>query len=160
MKNLDTYVDIEASISSVWAILTDFQSYGTWNPFIIQVEGACLPDTSVKIVMYIPGKGIQRYKILLTHIEEPNSLCWLGHFKLPGLIDGSHHFNLSTTPEGRTRVRQYQDFNGILVPFVWRGFIQRYLLPCFERLNQNLKARCENTPLPVVLPRQPTKLDQ
>lgn len=152
MHRLDTHVDINASLASVWQVLADLQNYGAWNPFIVRVDGVCQPGERVVVHMHIPGKGLQRYRVRLTTLDAPHTFRWLGHFKVPGLIDGDHAFELSSLPDGRVRVRQCEDFRGMLVPFVWRGFIQRHLLPCFERLNLNLAAWCERRPLPVELP--------
>lgn len=155
MKQLDTHVDIDAPLKQVWRVLTDLPNYGAWNPFICQVDGGCRQDEIVTVRMHIPGKGFQSYRVRLTLIDEPVEFRWLGHFHVRGLIDGNHVFALSELSEGTVRLRQYEDFRGILVPFVWRSYITRHLLPCFEALNQNLKAWCEGLPLPVALPLRP-----
>lgn len=153
MRRVDTFVDIDAPIETVWRVLIDISNYGAWNPFIVRAIGVCLPNELVSIRLYIPGKGFQNYRVCLTTIEVNRHFGWLGHFYFRGLIDGLHRFELTTLPNGQTRVRQYEDFNGLLVPFVWRGFILRHLQPCFEMLNFNLKAWCEGMPLPVPLSR-------
>jgi hypothetical protein len=108
------------------------------------------------VQMNIPGKGVQRYRVGLTEVTRPRVLRWLGRFHLPGLIDGDHRFELAMLADGKVRVRQDEEFRGVLVPFVWRGFLQRHLLPCFERLNENLKAHLEKQQLPHALPTQDT----
>lgn len=156
MRQLDTFVDIDAPAARVWQVLTDLPRYRDWNPFIVQIDGTCRTGERVAVQMHIPGKGFQRYKVQLTSVDAPRVFAWLGHFHVRGLIDGDHAFELSARPQGGVRLRQRENFSGLLVPFVWAGFIQRHLLPCFEALNRNLKAYCEGQPLPVALPPSPS----
>ncbi|MCV2368719.1 SRPBCC domain-containing protein [Paucibacter oligotrophus] len=154
MKQLNTQVDVNAPISQVWEALLDLSKYGEWNPFIYQVDGSCRLNEVVTVHMHISGKGFQQYRVKLTKIDEAaKAFYWLGHFHVRGLIDGDHRFELLRLPDGRTRVRQYELFRGILVPLVWNSYIVRHLLPCFEALNENLKAWCEHAPLPHALAR-------
>jgi hypothetical protein len=39
MKEIYTKIHINASPSIVWNILTDFDNYGEWNPFIKEISG-------------------------------------------------------------------------------------------------------------------------
>ena len=154
MKQLDTYIDINAPVQRVWDVLVDLPNYGAWNPFIYHVEGSCRLNEIIGVRMHIPGKGFQKYQVRLTSIENKKAFFWLGHFHVRGLIDGDHRFELSVLPNGLTRVRQCEYFRGLMVPFVWKSYLVRHLLPCFDALNINLQAWCENRPLPVALPKE------
>lgn len=35
MRTLETSIDVEAPVNRVWEILTAFESYPDWNPFIL-----------------------------------------------------------------------------------------------------------------------------
>lgn len=148
MRTLTTSIDIAAPRAKVWRALTDLDGYGAWNPFIVEAVGQTGPGAMLAIRMRIPGKGVQAYRVRVTRLVEEQSFGWLGHFHVPGLIDGDHMFELADLPDGGVRVSHNESFRGLLVPFVWRGFLQAHLLPCFERLNRNLKAHCEGRPLP------------
>ncbi len=39
MREILTNIQIDASESKVWKILTDFPKYKDWNPFIISASG-------------------------------------------------------------------------------------------------------------------------
>jgi uncharacterized protein YndB with AHSA1/START domain len=38
-KEIITEIEIDASPSQVWQVLTDFEKYPTWNPFIKKISG-------------------------------------------------------------------------------------------------------------------------
>ena len=38
MKNLRTEIIIQSTREKVWKILTDFDTYGEWNPFITEIS--------------------------------------------------------------------------------------------------------------------------
>ncbi|MBP6898873.1 MAG: SRPBCC domain-containing protein [Burkholderiaceae bacterium] len=149
VRYLETQIDIDAQPGDVWSVLVDFARYPEWNPFVLRAEGLLQEGALLDIVMRPWQQPPAPYRVRLTSIRAPHHLGWLGHFKVPGLIDGDHSFALEELPSGATRLRQDERFGGLLVPFVWRSFIQRYLALSFEALNQNLKARCEGRPLPV-----------
>lgn len=148
MKELETWIEIEAPITRVWEMLTDLPNYSAWNPFIRSARGRCELGERLRIQMHIPGKGIQRYAVRITELVKPTTFAWVGHFHLPYLIDGQHRFELSSSSPGMVRVRHAEQFSGLLVPFVWHGFICRYLQPSFVLLNGNLRALCEGRALP------------
>ena len=39
MKRLHTEIQVEANPAEVWAVLTDFEHYPDWNPFLVEVTG-------------------------------------------------------------------------------------------------------------------------
>ncbi len=57
MRLIETQIDVAASASSVWKILTDFPAYSDWNPFITEIEGT--PELSARLRIRIcpPGRS-------------------------------------------------------------------------------------------------------
>lgn len=37
--SISTEIDIAAPPNAVWAVLTDFDRYNEWNPFIVKLSG-------------------------------------------------------------------------------------------------------------------------
>lgn len=151
MRRIETQIDILATPSQVWHVISDLQNYGAWNPFIRQAAGEPVQNQMLDIVMYLAEKGRQKYRVRLTVVRLQEEFRWLGAFKFPGLIDGNHAFRLEPQGSGVTRLRHFEEFTGLLVPFVWKGYLLRYLQPAFIALNENLKAHCEGRELPVKL---------
>jgi len=42
MREVRTEIEIVASAPSVWRVLTGFELYPEWNPFIRKVSGQCI----------------------------------------------------------------------------------------------------------------------
>ena len=56
MLQLHVSVDIEASASQVWAILTDFASYRRWNPFIRAILGKSSNGNRLRLTLQRHGQ--------------------------------------------------------------------------------------------------------
>jgi hypothetical protein len=50
-KNISTEIMVNATKEKVWTILTDFDNYKTWNPFIIHSSGQAVVGTKLTNTM-------------------------------------------------------------------------------------------------------------
>lgn len=50
-KEIVTEIEINATPSRIWQILTDFEKYPTWNPFIKKISG--IPRTNEKLEVHM-----------------------------------------------------------------------------------------------------------
>jgi hypothetical protein len=138
---IELQTTIAASPARVWAVLTDFGAYPSWNPFVRTISGT-LQLGSRLVVRIAPagGEGMV-FKPVVTELREAGVLEWLGHLIVPGIFDGRHRFELAPLGDGTTSFTQSETFTGILVPFV------RSMLKDTERgfraMNEALKSRSE-----------------
>jgi hypothetical protein len=142
MKSLSTEVQIDAPAERVWSVLSDFASYRSWNPFIVDASGEPAIGGRLHLRMEPPGGKAMSFKPRVTGAEPPRLLEWLGTLGVRGLFDGRHRFELADR-DGGTVVTQSEEFTGILVPFVWNSMRER-TRSGFEELNQALKTRAES----------------
>lgn len=132
-----TSVRIEASPELVWNILTDFDAYPQWNPFIKKIEGEVALGNKIKAEI---TDMTFRPKILAF---DPNQkLEWIGRFLLPGIVDGRHYFILQDNGDGSTTFIHGEHFKGILVPF-FKKKLTVETKANFETMNRALKERAE-----------------
>jgi hypothetical protein len=143
LKELFTRIEILSPADVVWRILTDPAGYASWNPFIPEAEGELKVGALWRIKIQPPGQKPQDYRVRILKIEEQKELSWLGHFHVPGLIDGEHRFEIQPTGSDRIDLIQREHFRGVLVPLVWRTFLNTHLRSGFDALNQSLKAVAE-----------------
>jgi len=54
-KTLTASVHIDASPDQVWAVLSDFERYPDWNPFIVSATGTLLPGARLALRMQPVG---------------------------------------------------------------------------------------------------------
>jgi hypothetical protein len=143
LREIQTRVLIDSSPAVVWGILTDLRNYPAWNPFIPEAVGEVTPGAALRILIRPPGEPAQKYRVRVLAVEPERRFRWLGHFHVPGLIDGDHVFEIHSSAPGRTEVVQRETFRGVLVPLVWKSFLDTKLRAGFEALNGSLKAAAE-----------------
>jgi hypothetical protein len=145
LKEIYTQIEIKSSPTVVWRILTDFVNYPSWNPFITKVEGQLAEGALLRIKIRPPTREAQDYRVKILKIANAKEFRWIGHFHMPGLIDGEHVFEIHPVEENKIHFVQREYFSGILVPLTWKNFINTYLRQGFEELNQSLKDIAEQS---------------
>ncbi len=139
---LHTEIEISAPAQTVWTVLTDLDHYSEWNPFIVEAAGEVAVDKKLINRLQPPGGRAMTIKPAVTVVEPTQTFEWLGHFGVPGVFDGRHRFDLTTTPSGGAQLVQSEQFNGVLVRFM-RKMLDNQTRDGFEAMNSALKARAE-----------------
>jgi hypothetical protein len=136
---LRTEIDIEAPPEQVWAQLVDLPAYADWNPFITAADGAAEDGHPLSLRMEPPGGRGMTIRPKVTAVSDSAALEWLGHLGVPGIFDGRHRFELTTTASG-THLVQRETFTGVLVrPF--RRSLDTHTRAGFEAMNEALRRR-------------------
>ncbi len=141
---IQTDITLNAPQEAVWKALSSFDSYHLWNSFIPIAKGQALEGSKVTMTIHVPTEAPQKYLVRIKESVPQKKLTWVGHFKIKGLIDGHHSFELIAVDDFSTQLKHYESFSGILVPFVWRTFLSTKLRQGFLNLNQDLKSYLEN----------------
>ena len=139
---LTSEIKVAASPERIWAVLTDFPAYGTWNRAMPVVQGESMVGTTLRVVIAWPGLRRGNYRLVVLAARPPQELRWLGHFGFAGLMDGDHRFLIEENGTGRTKVTQIESFSGALTP-CFAPWLSDNVLRGFEQMNQALKARAE-----------------
>jgi hypothetical protein len=147
MQNeLHTSIDIAATPEQVWAVLTDFERYDEWNPFVTAIEGAATVGERLRVRLVPPGARGITLKPRVTVVDSGRTFEWLGSIVVRGIFDGRHRFDLEATAQG-TRFTQAEHFSGVLVRLLPRSFHARTAAG-FAAMNDALKARVEQAVVP------------
>jgi hypothetical protein len=144
MKELHTEIEINARAERVWQLLTDFDRYSQWNPFIRSISGK--PEPNAKLEAFIQPSGARGTKLRPTVLKaEPGrELRWLVQWRIPGMFYGEHYFTIERIEGDKVRFVQNEEFRGLLVPlFLWKfgADIRRG----FNAMNAALKKLAEST---------------
>jgi len=141
MPTIDTSIDIAASPSRVWSVLTDFAAYPEWNPFITRIAGVPIVGGRLVVTIQPPGRKAMMFRPVVLAATPDVELRWRGRLLMPGLFDGEHVFQLSPSADG-CRLDHTETFTGLLsgllggaMPATRRGFVA---------MNEALKARAES----------------
>jgi hypothetical protein len=142
MRNLRTEIQINASPQKVWEILTDFESYPDWNPFVTNISGDLVGGHHLSVRLEMPGGKPMEIKPVVTRALINEGLSWKGSLWFPGLFDGEHKFTIREIHEDRVRFVQEENFSGLLTPFIFPK-IQFGTREGFEKMNMALRDRAE-----------------
>ena len=132
-----TEIQINATAEKIWSVLTDFEKYSEWNPFIKSLQGNVVVGGTIsahiqdmhfkpKVLTFRPNKGFS----------------WLGSLWVKGLFDGLHSFELQQQEDGSTRFIQQEVFSGILVRLFAKS-LNTKTKAGFIKMNEALKWRTE-----------------
>jgi hypothetical protein len=141
-KEIKTEILIHATPEKVWAILTDFDQYKNWNPFIRSIAGEVAVGKIITARLEPPGARGMTVRPKVLAFETNKEFRWLGHLAVPGLFDGEHRFELIDHGNGTTTFRQTEKFKGLLVPF-FEKMLDKNTTDGFNLMNRKLKESAE-----------------
>ena len=113
-KEIKTEIQIAASSEKVWAILTDFEAYPTWNPFIKSLTGEVKVGNTITARIEPPNAKGMTFKPKVLVAEKNRQFEWQGHLLFPGIFDGKHKFKIEEINEGSCTLFHEEEFGGIL----------------------------------------------
>ena len=140
MRELRTSIDIEASTDRVWAVVSDFERYPEWNPFIRSIGGQPVEGKTLEVSIQPPGRRARTFRPKVVKSMR-GEIRWLGRVGIPRVFDGRHSLKVEPLGPNKTRFTQYERFTGVLVP-LFRGTLKATRRG-FEAMNRALKARVE-----------------
>lgn len=139
---IKTDILIDATPSKVWAILTNFDNYPNWNPFIKSITGQVAVGNKITARIEPPDATAMTFTPKVLAFETNKEFRWLGHLLFAGLFDGEHKFELIDTQNGTTTFIQSESFKGILVP-LFKKMLNTNTRNGFNLMNQKLKELAE-----------------
>jgi hypothetical protein len=141
MKTVRTGIVIDAPPEHVWAALTDFGSYGVWNPCIRRVEGKATPDAILHITIRLAWLPPIRFTARIDRFSLNEILGWRGVLFF-GLLNGRHWFELQPLDAGKTLFIHAESFGGVLSsPFL--ALFSGVVSTSYEAMNRALKTKVE-----------------
>jgi hypothetical protein len=143
LKILHTEIEIEASTERIWQILTDFDRFPEWNPFIRRISGELRVGSQLEALLQPPDSRGMTFRPTLLKLEPERELRWLGRLWLPGLFDGEHIFTIEPLEGGCVLFVQREEFRGLLVPLLMRN-LEIDTRRGFEAMNRAIKERAES----------------
>lgn len=142
MKSIHTEIEIKAPVDKVWSILTDFEKYPEWNPFIKSIQGDIRVGSQFKAIIQLPESKAMTFKPKCLVKDDNKEFRWLGHLFIPGLFDGEHIFKMKAIEGGKTKLVQCENFKGLLLPLFWKQ-INTKTIQGFESMNRAIKEKAE-----------------
>lgn len=143
MKTIETNIVIDSTPEKIWDVLTNFEEYELWNPFMTKVVGNAILGSKIEVnIKTISGKNRSYYPII-TKCEINKELRWKGKSFLPGVFDGERVFVLKKSDDDKVSFSHKEIFSGLGVKLVGNK-LDENLREGFVRMNEALKVRAEN----------------
>ena len=141
MKKIKTEIIIDTDVSTVWKVLTDFENYPNWNPFVRSIQGGkCVGDELKVACKTSKGKKVS-FQSTILNMDQDKEFRWKGKLGIKGIFDGQHYFKLEQLSENQTKFIHCEDMSGILVSLLGSKLDEMNI--SFESMNQALKKECE-----------------
>ncbi|MEP6754149.1 MAG: SRPBCC domain-containing protein [Chthonomonadales bacterium] len=140
--SISTQIEINATPEQVWRVLIDFDVYSQWNPFVVKAAGKPVVGTKLRVSIK-PEKGMGITISPTVVVAEPNrEFMWRGSLVIPGLMNGSHRFQIEPMEGGGVRLIHSENFVGLFVP-IFMAVMRKSSEIGFEAMNVALKRRVE-----------------
>ncbi|MDP9373274.1 MAG: SRPBCC domain-containing protein [Chloroflexota bacterium] len=142
VRSIHAEIDIDAPAERVWGVLTDFDSFPRWNPFVRRAGGELRTGGRLTIHLQLSDR-IMTFDPLVIKLEPNRELRWLARQKIPNMFDVERIFTIRPRGDGGVRFIQHEDCTGLLVPPLLKLGLERDIRRGYERLNLALKALAE-----------------
>lgn len=146
MKEIITKIIIERSAKLVWQVLTQFENYPNWNPFIKEISGDVKGFSKFNVTIEAPNSKPIKFKPLCTIFDPKTELRWERNILIPCLFLDEHSFKLKELSNGNTELIHSRMFTGVLAPFVSKKLMEN-IRAGFNLMNAKLKEKVEAIPV-------------
>ena len=136
-----TEIEMNATPERVWEVLTDFDNYPKWSPFITSISGEIKEGSTLVTQIIPPNRKLMKFSPVVLTFETNKELRWIGRAGIKGVFDGEHYFKIIEQENGSVKFEHGEIFSGILVGFMHKLIADTKL--GFEQMNEALKKECE-----------------
>jgi hypothetical protein len=143
MKSIDAAIDVAATPSDVWRVLTNFGAYSAWNPFLNKIDGEAALNAAITVHVALGGGASLPMPATVVDVVENEKLVWRSETITAGLFDRDHIITLVPSETGCT-LTQSQTFDGPIAAIAAAladGLVRRGL----AQMNDALKRQVETT---------------
>ncbi len=141
-REIYTEIEINASANSVWEILTTFDEYPDWNPFIREISGELAEGSRLSVSIQPVDSDPMDFQPTLIKADKNHELRWIGRVLVRGIFDGEHYLIIEKISEEKVNLIHGENFSGVLVPLLW-GSMESGTKQGFKAMNEALKSKVE-----------------
>jgi hypothetical protein len=142
MKEVFTEIEIHATPERVWKVLTDFNAYSEWNPFVCRITGDIQVGLRFEAVLKPPDRKAVKLKPRVLKFVPRREFRWQGNLGITGLFDGEQIYEMHSPAPHIVHFINRKIYKGMLRSIVLNTTLEQTRRG-FEEMNQALKKRCE-----------------
>ena len=117
-REIYTEIEINASANSVWEVLTTFDEYPDWNPFIREISGELSEGSRLSVSIQPVDSDPMNFQPTLIKADKNHELRWMGRVLVRGIFDGEHYLIIEKISEEKVNLIHGENFSGALVPLL------------------------------------------
>jgi uncharacterized protein YndB with AHSA1/START domain len=130
---------IEAPAATVWALLTNADSYADWNKAVLSIAGAIRPGNTIELVSIADPK--RTFKLTVKEMLEPSHMVWIAGMPL-GLFTGRRTYTIADTAHSTSEFTMVEEFAGPLAALITKAIPD--LSASFNLFADSLKEAAEH----------------
>jgi hypothetical protein len=142
LKEIRTEIEIKASPQRAWQVLTDFDNFPQWNPFIRQINGEAKVGIKLEIHLQTSRGKIRTYRPTVTKVEPNHELRWSGKSFVPGMFNGERIFTIEPLEVNHIRFVHREIFTGLGVSLAGNR-MDKDMYQSFDKMNNAFKEKVE-----------------
>lgn len=136
-KSVHSEVTVAATPEKVWSVLTNTNTYASWNPVMQLLEGELTAGSSVKYQFTQSATNVYKISARVRKVMSNKLLNQIGG--MPLFLTFNHYYILESSGK-ETKVIIHEDYKGIGVHF-WNP---KPVQEAYEKLNLALKKQVES----------------
>ncbi len=94
----------------VWEVLTTFDEYPDWNPFIREISGELSEGSRLSVSIQPVGGHPMDFQPSLIKADKNHELRWIGRVLLRGIFDGEHYLIIEKISEEKVNLIHGENF--------------------------------------------------
>lgn len=138
-------LEIAASPSRVWQVITDFAAYPEWNPFVVACESSLAPGDPILMRVHVFSSFAQAQRETVFEHVSGERLCYGLASQALGAIASRRCHQVRAGAGGHTRYESSFELSGWLAPLV-KALLGRRLQHGFDAMAAALVRRAEAPP--------------
>jgi len=142
LKEIRTEIIINSTPEKAWEVLTNFNNFSQWNPFIRQIIGEPKIGTKLQLSLLTSSGKTRTYSPIVTKVEPPNELRWMGKAFIPGIFDGERIFIIEPIKTNQIRFVHIEIFKGLGATLAGSR-LDKDVKKSFEKMNIAFKEKIE-----------------
>jgi hypothetical protein len=109
-------VVVDAPRAAIWSLLTEFDRYDEWNPYITRARGDASVGSTIELGFREAGDDTEVGTVLI--VNPFRKIEWRTRVVAPGVLDREQIFRVLPLEAGQWEVVQEVRIEGVLAPFV------------------------------------------
>jgi hypothetical protein len=146
LKELATFIEIDAKPDVVWNHMAAFRHYPEWNPFILAVDGHPMVGERLTLTLKLQtpdGRNQANHVItpVVTKVEDEHEIRWEHGTWFPGMLNIEHWIRISQR-KGGVKFHQCMRTEGLMTAVLKDDYFSMFRIG-FDAMNAALKKRVE-----------------